>query len=145
MKHTLIRRFTTDTHKLRRKDADGEDPDERLVPLVGPLAVVDFQTDALQHTQEKRAASGQEDLGILEPMNGSHLPKVSWTILRVSVPPTNPEQRVPAFQLISTTSHGRLSPFISSGQSLSVSLFLPPSPHHDPCLGKSNPLFHLSF
>ena len=31
MRHTLIRRFTAETHKLRRKDADGDDPDERFV------------------------------------------------------------------------------------------------------------------
>lgn len=83
MRHTLIRRFTTDTHKLRRKDADGEDPDERLVPLDRPLAAVDLLTDALQHTQEKRATPGQEDFGILEsmnPLNGSSLPKVLSTL-----------------------------------------------------------------
>lgn len=36
MRQTLIRRFTTDAHKLRRKDADGEDPDERLAPVDEP-------------------------------------------------------------------------------------------------------------
>ncbi|CAF9934711.1 MAG: hypothetical protein ALECFALPRED_006070 [Alectoria fallacina] len=39
MRHTLIRRFTTDAHKPRRKDADGEDPDEstrkKSVQLLG--------------------------------------------------------------------------------------------------------------
>lgn len=39
MRHNLIRRFTTDAHKLRRKDADGEDPDEstrkKSVQLLG--------------------------------------------------------------------------------------------------------------
>lgn len=93
MRHTLIRRFTTDTHKLRRKDADGEDPDERSVPVDEPLAAVDPLTDDLQHTQEKRATPGQENPGILEPMRpskGSCLPRIMWTILGVSVPPTNP-------------------------------------------------------
>ena len=33
MRHTLIRRFTTETNKFRRKDVDSDDPDERFVPL----------------------------------------------------------------------------------------------------------------
>ena len=40
MRHNLIRRFTTDNHKLRRKDADGEDPEERSVPIDRPAAAV---------------------------------------------------------------------------------------------------------
>lgn len=40
MRHNLIRRFTTDTYKLRRKDADGEDPEERSVPTDRPASAV---------------------------------------------------------------------------------------------------------
>lgn len=101
MRHTLIRRFTADTNKLRRRDADGEDPDERLVPVDGPLAAVDVLTDASQYTQEKRAAPGQEDFGILKPMrlpNGSYMVKVFWLIIiGASVPSTKPGQRIVCF------------------------------------------------
>ena len=38
MRHTLIRRFTAETHKLRRKDADVDDPDERFVPTHKTIA-----------------------------------------------------------------------------------------------------------
>ena len=37
MRQTLIRRFTAETSKLRRKDTDGDDPDERFVPVDKPL------------------------------------------------------------------------------------------------------------
>ena len=37
MRQTLIRRFTAETNKLRRKDTDGDDPDERFVPVVEPF------------------------------------------------------------------------------------------------------------
>ena len=147
MRHTLIRRFTTETHKLRRKDADGEDQDERLVPLGGPLAAADCQTDALQHTQEKRAASGQEDLGILEPMrlpNGSLIyPKSLGLSFGLSVPPTNPGQRFSAFPAHLDNLSQPPQPFHLIW-TVSLSLSLPPSPHHDLAWGKST-RFHSSF
>lgn len=52
MRHNLIRRFTTDPHKVRRKETDGEDPEERSVPVDELAAALDTLTDALQHAQE---------------------------------------------------------------------------------------------
>ncbi len=33
MRHTLIRRFTAETNKFRRRDMESDDPDERFVPV----------------------------------------------------------------------------------------------------------------
>lgn len=101
MRHTLIRRFTTETQKLRRKDTDVDDPDERFVLVdesAAAAAAAESMTDASQHTQEERAAPWQEDPGILELMrpallSRSFLPKVFWTILWLFVLPTHPGQR----------------------------------------------------
>ena len=118
MRHTLIRRFTAETHKLRRKETDGDDPDERFVPinkLYKMLSPVGSPTDPSQHTQEKRATPRQEDLGISELMRPTYLPtqrllftQMLWGCFSDDLPPAT------AFHLdISTTSPDRLNPFFS--------------------------------
>ena len=132
MRHTLIRRFTTETNKLRRRDADGEDPEERLVPVDGPLAAVDVLTDASQYTQEKRATPGQEDFGILKPMrlpNGSYVAEVSWIIIGVSAPSTTHGQRIFCFPSHLTNLSQPVSTLSTHLDDRSLSL--PPSPYHD--------------
>ena len=61
MRHTLIRRFTAETHRLRRRDTEGEDPDERsvVIPLAGYTpAAMDF-SNGLTHGSSTRKKSVQ--------------------------------------------------------------------------------------
>ena len=74
MRHTLIRRFTAETHRLRRKDADGDDPDDRSV-LCHPRQHSLPRLTHPQHPQEQRATPRQEDPGILEPVTAVHPPQ----------------------------------------------------------------------
>ncbi len=142
MRHTLIRRFTADTNKLRRRDADGEDPDERLVPVDGPLAAVDVPTDASQYTQEKRATPGQEDFGILKPMrlpNGSYPPNSFGLLLSGSLCHQQTlDSESTAFHPISATFHNPslLSQLIST---TALSSAVTSSRHHS----ETGSLFHL--
>ena len=46
MRHTLIRRITTETQKFRRKDTDVDDPDERFVLADEAAAAAQSMTDA---------------------------------------------------------------------------------------------------
>ena len=60
MRHTLIRRFTVETHRLRRKDTDNEDPEERSVvmPLAGYTSGNGFSS-GLTHGSSTRKKSVQ--------------------------------------------------------------------------------------
>ena len=143
MRHTLIRRFTTETQKLRRKDTDVDDPDERfvLVDESAAAAAAESISDASQHTQEERAAPWQEDPGILELMrpallSRSFLSKVLWTILWLFVLPTHPGQRssfdLPSRQPLTTVStlSSRLISSRKSSSTATVTIPRPPTLIH---------------
>ena len=133
MRNTLIRRFTTETQKLRRKDTDGDDPDERFVPVDEPAAAAaESITDPSQHPQEERAAPWQEDLGILELMRlAQRLFSIESLLdyLLAAFIPQHPGQRSSfGFHPVTATLYDRLYPFISSCLNNPPQ---PPSPYSD--------------
>ena len=66
MRQTLIRRFTTETNKLRRKDTDGDDPDERFVPVDEPF-ISGIDSRLTHHSTRKKTVQllGKKILGSL--------------------------------------------------------------------------------
>ena len=69
MRHTLIRRFTAETNKLRRKDTDVDDPDERFVPVDDEAFVSSRRMDPqlTHHSTRKKTVQllGKKILGSL--------------------------------------------------------------------------------
>ena len=61
MRHTLIRRFTAETQRLRRRDTDGEDPEERsvVIPLAGYTLAAMKCSIGLTHGSSTRKKSVQ--------------------------------------------------------------------------------------
>lgn len=119
MRHTLIRRFTAETQKLRRKDTDGDDPDERFVPVDETINSSRMPlTDASQHTQENRATPRQENLGILEPMRLAQQLYFTRSIWGgPSVLPEDPGQQSSRFPSLDETFHeGSSQPFSTSSR-----------------------------
>ena len=67
MRHTLIRRFTAETSRLRRKDADSEDPEERFVSPV-PEPLITLGVSQLTHRSARKKSVqllGKKILGSL--------------------------------------------------------------------------------
>lgn len=101
---------------------------------------MDVLTDALQHTQKKRATSRQEDPGVLESMrlsNGTAFvyPKsLGPFFLGCPYYQQTPDSESSTFHLISATSRNQ------PPQPLSLSL--PPSPNHN-LTPKKNSQFHV--
>lgn len=54
MRQNLIRRFTAETNKLRRKDTDVDDPDERLVSVNEPLISSSGMNSRLTHRSSRK-------------------------------------------------------------------------------------------
>ena len=54
MRQTLIRRFTTETNKLRRKETDGDDPDERFVTVDEPFISSSGMDSRLTHRSTRK-------------------------------------------------------------------------------------------
>lgn len=123
MRHTLIRRFTAETQKLRRKDTDGDDPDERFVPVDETINSSRMPlTDASQHTQENRATPRQENLGILESMRLAQQLYFTRSIWGgPSVLPEDPGQQSSCFPspLDETFHEGSSQPFSTSSHLVS--------------------------
>ena len=68
MRQTLIRRFTAETNKLRRKDTDGDDPDERFVPVDEPFISSSGMDSRLTHRSSRKKTVqllGKKNLGSL--------------------------------------------------------------------------------
>lgn len=147
MRHTLIRRFTAETQKLRRKDTDGDDPDERFVPVDETINSSRMPlTDASQHTQENRATPRQENLGILESMRLAQQLYFTRSIWGgPSVLPEDPGQQSSRFPspLDETIHEGSSQPFSTSSHLVSSrrssSLDRRPSPPNNQPTTSRNP------
>ena len=70
MRQNFIRRFTNETQKLRRRDTDTEEPDERYVTGINSKRFNSLIVLS-QYTHEEHPALGQEVSGNTEPMSAS--------------------------------------------------------------------------